>query len=113
MQDTRGERPRQPDSLCPPTVSHQAVAATIGTRRGIARLFLLTVRDRPWTRAGRAVPPFGAARRSSGLAARAVPNWLFCRADGVLAGHRATAAVDRPGARTVALARCGAHYPLT
>jgi hypothetical protein len=25
----------------------------------------------------------------------------------------ATAAVDRPGARTVALARCGAHYPLT
>src|SRR5712691_3443418 len=35
MQDTRGERPRQPDSLCPPTVSHQAVAATIGTRRRV------------------------------------------------------------------------------
>jgi hypothetical protein len=33
-------------------------------------------------------PPFGAARRSSGLVARGIPNWLFCRADGVLDGHQ-------------------------
>jgi hypothetical protein len=30
----------------------------VGARRRIAQVFPLTVRDRPWTRAGRAVPPF-------------------------------------------------------
>jgi len=34
----------------------------IGARRGIARLFPFTVRNRTWTGAGRAYPPFGTLR---------------------------------------------------
>src|SRR5262249_24185892 len=46
--------------------------------RGIAHLFPLTVRNRPWTRVGRADPPFGSAAPCRDIPEAPHPNGRFC-----------------------------------